>query len=614
MLTHTPSQALTSPAHQFIHRHPLEPPTLHPTRLDYDFPVTPLNIQAQHAPLDPFTAQHLFTTITPAAAPPSHYASHASPRVRMAASRTELQQQAKLQGNTVVVVSTNQQKLMWWKAGEEKEGKGFFWSVMQAVQQTWEQLNASDEAQSYRSFHSAIHFSMIPIICAELLITRQQFDAMPDAELIDLIEQKLKPSCPADYLIKLRQIRLSKDPAQHLLHRYRAFAEPFIQLITEAREAGCPMNERSIELAFRGQCKDNELLMMWLQEERWHDTASSHQRIVKHLRSYDTLRTLDSLNSQGAPQHPPRLEQVLQAPMATHAPQIGHDAALAPPRAPQFLHQQHPNHPVDGGRAAPNRFQHQHHRGGQGIMANVMDQLLTRFEALEQHPASPSMLSNYAQTSPQDLQYIQASANNAAVQTAAPTTQQTAGLQKEHPGLDHRGPNWHQFGATLACRFNPCAIVFCQGCGRHGHHSSDCSRAHLPRWNHSGYFSDRYPGEGALYQAPSTGRLPFNTQRYPSSAAPIQPGAPRFPSTSQIASNSTGASEQIHRASFTPPPPPPFPTPFALSSSPHYARGGSGLTRPSGSYTPVARANTAHSNLSPTDQSASNPKSADGRQ
>ena len=611
MMTRSLAQQFISPAHQIIHQHPLEPPTLNPTRLEYDFPITPLNIQSQHAPPTAFTAQHLFSTNTPAAAPSSHYATHASPRVRMAASRTELQQQARSQGNTVVVVSANQQKLMWWKAGEEKDGKGFFWSVMQAVQQTWEQLNASDEAQSYRSFRSAIHFSMIPIICAELLITRQQFDAMPDAQLIDQIEQKLKPSCPADYLIKLRQIRFSKDPAQDLLHRYRAFAEPFIQLITEAREAGCPMNERSIELAFRSQCKDNELLMMWLQEERWSDTATSHQRIVKHLRSYDALRTLDSLNSQGTPQHPPRLEQTLsQAPIAAHMPPVGHDAAPAPPRAPQFAHHQHQN-TNDGGRAAPHRFQHQHHKGGHGIMANVMDQLLTRFEALEQHSATPSMHSNYAQTSAQDLHYLQPSANNAGALAASPAAQQPAGAQKEHPGLDHRGPNWHQYGAALQCRFNPCSIVFCQGCGRHGHHSSECSRAHLPRWNHHGYFSDKYAGEGALYQTPNHGRPPFNAPRYPSSSVPVQPGASRFQGTAQMAANSTGPAEQTHRVSFAPPPP--FPTPFSLSSPSHNARGG-GAARPPGSYTPVARANTAHSNSSPANQAASSPRSADGNQ
>jgi hypothetical protein len=107
---------------------------------------------------------------------------------------------------------------------------------------------------------------MLPIICSELAMTRLQFDRVSDAELIDSIDKKLKPTGPADYLIKMRQIKFdTKEPSKtSLLHRYRAFAEPFLQLLAEATEAGCPINEESAKLAFKEQCRGSNLMMMWL--------------------------------------------------------------------------------------------------------------------------------------------------------------------------------------------------------------------------------------------------------------------------------------------------------------------------------------------------------------
>jgi hypothetical protein len=265
---------------------------------------------AQHSenPLDTsILSPHIprASSSAPAAPSPSPYTSHASSAVRMAAHRAEQQLAEKAKGATVVVVSNNQQKPFYWKAGEEKDCKGFFWSTKQAVQQTWEQTNSSEDSHGYRTFRSTIHFSMIPVICAELSLTRTQFDALPEAQLLDLIDQKLAPSGPADYLIKLRQIPFSCDATKALLHRYRAFAEPFIQLTTEAKEAGCPMNEKSIETAFISQIKDNDLMMMWLQEERWTGIQSAHQRIAKHLKAFDALKLLDSLNATHSTVPPP---------------------------------------------------------------------------------------------------------------------------------------------------------------------------------------------------------------------------------------------------------------------------------------------------------------------
>lgn len=247
-------------------------------------------------------------------------------------------------------------------------------------------------------------------------------------------------------------------------------------------------------------------------------------------------------------------------------------------------------------------------------MANVMDQLLTRFEALEQHSIAPPppRHSNYAQTMTQDFdQNTGISVNNASVPTALPAARQPIPTAKEHPGLDHRGPNWHDYGATLACRFNPCSIVFCQGCGRHGHHSSECSRAHLPRWNHSGYFSDRYPGEGALYQSPNATRPPYIPTRFPSSTPSTQSAVPKRVAF-DAAANSTGFQSQVHRPHFQPPPP--FPVPFAMNPRPN-PNGGGGAARPPGpSYTPVARACVAQSQSTPANNFASNSQQAEGGQ
>jgi hypothetical protein len=121
---------------------------------------------------------------------------------------------------------------------------------------------------------------MVPIICAELLISRAQFDAMPDAELIDKIDKRLKPTGPVDYLIRMRSIKMNLQSPDSLLRRYRAFAEPFLQLLSEAIDAGCPINEESVKLAFKEQCKLNNLMMMWLQELTHHLKQNTSSTVV----------------------------------------------------------------------------------------------------------------------------------------------------------------------------------------------------------------------------------------------------------------------------------------------------------------------------------------------
>jgi hypothetical protein len=94
------------------------------------------------------------------APPAQNYLAHASPAVRMAAARAAQAQSARSSATTVVVMASNQSKLLQWKAGSERECKGLYWSTKLAVQQAWEQYNTSEDMHSYRTFKSTIHCTM----------------------------------------------------------------------------------------------------------------------------------------------------------------------------------------------------------------------------------------------------------------------------------------------------------------------------------------------------------------------------------------------------------------------------------------------------------------------
>jgi hypothetical protein len=390
-------------------------------------------------------------------------------------------------------------KILQWKAGEEKDCKGFYWSTKLAVQQSWEQHNAVEDVHNYRTFRSAIHITMIPIICFELMIERSHFDIISDAELMDRLDAKLKPTGPAEYLIKLRQIKFNNsDKSGTLLHRYRAFAEPFLQLISEAAEAGCPINDESTKLAFKAACRPNELLMMFLQQDRWTGAASAHQCIMGQLRNFNSLQTLQSLNTNGvapaAEQFPP--------------PPANQQHQIPPPPAHQQFHHQ----PVTPGP----RFQQPR---PQSAMVNLMSQLLERFDNQERARANSTTPAQHFQTP--SLPVFQspppAAHMNYGQATASPNKKQHN--LTPHPDLDARGPFWHPSDPAHACRFTPCTVPFCQGCGRHGHTAADCANKHRPGWNASGYYSDKYPGQGALI-FPSANPRTTTTPQLSTLAAP----------------------------------------------------------------------------------------------
>jgi hypothetical protein len=422
----------------------------------------------------------------PATAPSaaSNYQAHCSPAVRMAAARQEQTLSARSSATTVVVMSSNASKLLQWKAGSERDCKGFYWSTKLAVQQAWEQYNTAEDIYNYRTFKSTIHCTMLPIICAELQLTRAQFESISDAELIDSIDKKLKPSGPADYLIKMRQIKFdtTEPSSTSLLHRYRAFAEPFLQLLAEAAEAGCPINEESSKLAFKEQCRGNNLMMLWLQMgDRWTTASAAHQRIMTHLKSYDSLATLQSLNG---------LQHILpQVPFHAQPGAAQVQPAQQPPQQ-YYTKEQRAEYKRNGG-------------GAQQQQA---------FQPRPPQAQPPSSAPVAAPISRQQLNplFQAPQLNNVVIPLPAVTAAAPAAYSQ--PGLDHRGPYWHPISGK--CKYSPCNSPFCQGCGEHGHGADVCKkRGKHANWNYSGYYAEQRPGQPALvYDGPA--RLP---SQFPSS-------------------------------------------------------------------------------------------------
>jgi hypothetical protein len=68
----------------------------------------------------------------------------------LALSRERAAAQQPTAASTVLVLN-NDQKCMQWKQGDEKQSRGFFWSVYQAVKMSWEQHNRGDGSHAYRS-------------------------------------------------------------------------------------------------------------------------------------------------------------------------------------------------------------------------------------------------------------------------------------------------------------------------------------------------------------------------------------------------------------------------------------------------------------------------------
>jgi hypothetical protein len=484
-------------------------------------------------------------------------------------------------------------KPMQWKAGEEKDCKGFYLKTYMAVQQSWEQHNKSEEIHGYRTFRSTIHCTMVPIICAELALSRADWDKIQDAELITRLDKILQPTGPVDFLIKLRTIKMNHvDVKLPLVHRYRTCAEPFLQLLAEAQDAGCPINNESIKLAFKAALQDNQLLLMWFQEERWVSAVATHQRIVAHLKTFDQHSTLQLLSGNMPAVNPAPAAAAVAAIPAPAAPipatipvpaPIAAPTPAAPPAPPAparpvYTFEQRQAHQQQQQQQRQDRLLNQ-----QAVLVNMVGQAING--ALQAHQAPPPAPVPYFAApapapvaaplvqavyhpgapaySPAPAPQAQVNAFYPAPRPAPPAAAPAAPYV--HPGLDARGPNWHPAGCVaLKCRYNPCTSVLCQGCGEHGHTMQDCKkRGKHANWNAFGYYAEQRPGQGPLVYDGTPYRQ----------AAPL--GFPLPQHAHQI------------------PPPPPranlaeaeiqgFPVPYALNQRPS--------TR---SYTPVSRVNVA---------------------
>jgi hypothetical protein len=221
---------------------------------------------------------------------------HPNSAVRMAAEH-EARATAQNRNAPVVVVSNNASRLAQWKQGAEKDQKGFFWSSKLAIQQAWESHNRLEGEHSYRTFKSLVHQNMISVLCFELNLTAEEYEAMADSELLSRIDAVLKPKDSTEYFLKLSTFRVEAQGS--LTARYRAFSEPFIETLAEATASGMPVNPEQAKAVFKSACNSNSLLKLWLSEQKWKTVADMHQRIVKGLRQYETDSILRKLEGSG---------------------------------------------------------------------------------------------------------------------------------------------------------------------------------------------------------------------------------------------------------------------------------------------------------------------------
>lgn len=491
----------------------------------------------------------------------------------LALSRERAAAQQPTAASTVLVLN-NDQKCMQWKQGDEKQSRGFFWSVYQAVKMSWEQHNRGDGSHAYRSFKSLVHPTMIPIICADTAIKRADWETITDANLLTILEERLRPKHSTEYLVKLRTLRISSDPSRgSLTQRYRDFAEVFLSTVNEALEAGTPLHEEAVKMAFRSACGTNQLLSMWLTEQKWVNSSEAHQRIVARLKEFEAHDLFATLNTQPTHQlqQQHQQQQVSQQPLQQQAfQQTQQQQAFQqqpPPPSQQQLHQpDQPSAPPptrhqspaqlrytpEERRAYSERRDQQRLQAQQQILVNAVQQTIN---SLTQGSLPPSF--SMAPASSPAVMANAAIPNATAPQTylASPGPAQPVYV---HPGLDQRGPCWHIAGAHLQCRNSPCNGLFCQCCGQHGHTTENCRRRTVnPTCNLQGYYSEQRPNQGPVQYVANPG------------------------TTSQL------PPRPLHR--FAPPPtqsvPPAFPTPFQVNST---LPASSPAPR---SYTPVVRSN-----------------------
>ncbi len=494
--------------------------------------------QQQSAP----TSKPPFSTRQPTA---SHPIPHPSPQVRLAQEREKPRLPAageQSTNNLNITVDTGllPSNCVIWKAGKEADGAGFNYHAYSGVKTSWEQVNA-DKTKAYRTIKSFIDPRFIGTICDYITVDRTYYDKMPDSELFRLLEEKLRPTDSTIYFMKVNSLKISLNPADGTLSaRYSAFAEAFLATVNEAKEAGTPLRNEAVRHAFRTVCNSNGLLRMWLGAEEWSTVQAAHQRIYLALQKHENHQLCATLG--GAPTStvatPAAQAPLAQAPPTQYTPEQKREYALAKQQR-HFASQQQ--------QQLQQQHLHQQQLHHQQVLANSVQQQVDLAVTARMNQAQAAM--------PPQAPVLE----NNTFQLPRQNPQQFAqhAPLAPHPGLDSRGPIWHVHSPALACRTNPCSsLSFCQGCGTHGHFSADCRRRMHPGWNASGYYSDRYPGNGALpYATPKPPAQQYQFQQLPAPAQQLQ----AHPQQQQLRIASPPVSTPLVHAN-------PFPTPFKVNN------------------------------------------------
>jgi hypothetical protein len=486
---------------------------------------------------------------------------HPSPQVQLARDREKLVLAKEANTNQInIMVDTGllPANSVIWRGGKESDGAGFNYSTYAGVKASWEQAN-SDKNKGYRTIKAFIDARFISTICDNITIDRSRYDSIQDSELLELLETKLRPKDSTIYFLKINGFKISHDPADGSLStRYCTFADAFMAIVTEARDAATPLSDETVRTAFRSACNQNQLLKMWLGAERWDGVQNAHQRIYNLLRAYEAHHLEQSLSS-GIPMAGAAV-QAVAVPIPAAPP-----AAPAAPQRPQYTQEQRREYQLakqqqlfasQQQQQLLNQQLHQQNVTHQQIMANTVQHQVD----LAVSSRMNQMLLPAQQPSQQQAPaFVSPMANNSVMfpRAAAQPMQPIQSALALHPGLDSRGANWHVHGPLLTCRVNPCtSLLFCQGCGLHGHCSADCRRRNQPGWNPSGYYCDRYPGQGPLPYPQPRPSVPYNQFAQPATGAPVpqqsaQPlQQPRIPPPPQSLMPSN-----------------PFPTPFKMNNT-----------------------------------------------
>jgi len=386
-------------------------------------------------------------------------ASHASPAVRVAEQmRMKQERAAGASQGSVIVVNSAGAKLPVWKAGAEAEGRGFTWKTKQRMVHAWEQYQLSEGLHAPKSFKSMIDQDLVPLICAECNLEEGDWEMLDDVTLLSAIEERLKPHDAMDFTVQLKQIIFEKDESKgSLTQRYRLFAEPFLAKISEAKAAGCQLQENVVKLTFSRAVQASPVLQAWLEQYKWTSVGETHRRITNQLKVADAYQTLIGIS--GTP--------------------TGHQARQQPAQ-----HQQHQQQPVQ---------QQQQQQQGQQQQAPQQGQRAARFNQQVQAAVNAAMQA-FQQAN------LQQQGGGAAPPAAVGGghvnyAQQQRAPMSAFPGLDSRGPSWHVHSQLLGCRSFPCLAPFCQACAVHHHTADECRKRQYnnPGVNTSGYWSEQKP-------------------------------------------------------------------------------------------------------------------------